>query len=554
MSGMTPVMIRWAPRSAVLVGFLLALLATLLAPAAPASAHAVLASSSPRADSLLPAAPSEVVLTFSESVREVPGKIRVIGPDGKRADRGEPTFDGTAVTITVDQGAPLGTYLVSYRVISADSHPVAGGYTYSVGAPSAAPSGSETASNVDVTVTTAIAVTKFLGYAGLVLLVGPVLVLTLLWPRRLSRRGPARLVWTGVGLIALSTLAGLWLQVPYTAGGRFFDVDPGGLGTVLSSPFGTAQLVRFGILLAASLLLRPVLAGTEGRADRPLLAILALAGLATWPLAGHPAASPVPAVSVVVDIVHLASMAVWLGGLLMLVVFLLRRADERELAAILPIWSRWATLAVTALLLAGTVQALIEVGTLGALTSTTYGRLIIAKIALFALVIAVAAYSRQLVVRRSATDRPGRMRRAVWGELGVTAIVLAVSSALVQATPARTAVANEQRQGPGYFSTTLTSNLYSLQVEIDPAKRGNNSIHLYAFTPDNKPMPVVEWKITAALPASGVEPIDVPLLPLTDNHVTGEINLPTAGGWQFRFTVRTSDVDQATVTATVPIT
>ena len=112
--------------------------------------------------------------------------------------------------------------------------------------------------------------------------------------------------------------------------------------------------------------------------------MLGVVALGTWPLAGHPAASPVPAVSVVVDAVHLASMAVWLGGLVMLVGFLLRQADERELGAILPIWSRWAALAVAALVLAGVVQALIEVGTLSALVSTTYGRLILVKVGLFA--------------------------------------------------------------------------------------------------------------------------------------------------------------------------
>ncbi|SDX93058.1 copper transport protein [Micromonospora pattaloongensis] len=551
---MTAVMNRAAARSTVLVGLLLAVLAALLAPAAPAFAHAVLVSSSPAPETVVPAAPAQVVLTFSEPVREVPGKIRVIGPDGKRVDRGEPAFNGTTVTITVDQGAPRGTYLVSYRVISADSHPVPGGYTYSVGERTVAPADSETADRADTAVTAAIPVAKFLGYAGLVLLVGPVLVLSLLWPRRLPRGGPARLAWAGVGLVAFSTLAGFWLQVPYTMGGGLFDVDVAGLSSVLSSPFGTAHLVRIGILLAAALLLRPVLAGTEGRVDRPLLAILAVAGLATWPLAGHPAASPVPPVSVVVDTVHLASMAVWLGGLLMLVAFLLRRADQRELSAILPIWSRWATLAVTALLLAGTVQALIEVGTLGALTGTTYGRMIIAKIALFVVVIAVAAYSRQLVRRAVAGEGPGRMRGAVLAELAITAVVLAVSAALVQITPARTAIGQTERAGPGYFSTRLDSSIYSLQVEIDPAKRGNNTIHVYSYTRDNKPLPVVEWKATAALPASGVEPVDIPLLPLTDNHVTGEINLPAAGEWQLRLTVRISDIDQATVTATVPIT
>ncbi|RQX21052.1 copper resistance protein CopC, partial [Micromonospora chalcea] len=262
---------------------------------------------------------------------------------------------------------------------------------------------------------------------------------------------------------------------------------------------------------------------------------------------------PAPAVSVVVDAVHLGAMAVWLGGLVMLAVFLLRRADERELDAILPIWSRWAALAVAALLLAGTVQGLIEVASLQALIDTTYGQLLLAKIALFALVIGVAAYSRALVRRRVAAGRPGSMRRAVVAELVITAVVLGVSATLVQTTPARTAVADAPGASPGYFSTTLSSPIYSLQVELDPAETGNNSMHLYAYTPDNRPQPVQEWKVTAALPSAGIEPITVPLLPLSDNHATGEVNLPARGDWQLRITVRTSDIDQATVTATVPI-
>ena len=142
--------------------------------------------------------------------------------------------------------------------------------------------------------------------------------------------------------------------------------------------------------------------------------MLGVVGLATWPLAGHPAASPVPAVSVVVDAVHLAGMAVWLGGLVMLVAFLLRQADERELGAILPVWSRWAALAVTALLLAGIVQALIEVGTLEALFSTTYGQLIIAKVVLFAVVLAVAAFSRSRCRKRAAPATRGRCAGPCW--------------------------------------------------------------------------------------------------------------------------------------------
>ncbi|MEH1053790.1 copper resistance protein CopC [Micromonospora sp. CPCC 206171] len=553
MAGMNVVDRRWFARLGTAVGLLVTLVALLLAPAAPASAHAVLASSSPVASAVVPSAPAEVVLTFSESVRKVTGKIRVIGPDGSRADRGEPTFEGALVTVPVDPSGPRGTYLVSYRVISADSHPVSGAFTYSVGAPSTPPTDSGAESRANPVVENAVKVVKYLGYVGLLLVVGPALVLAALWPHRLSRRGPARLAWAGVGLLALATLAELWLQVPYTAGGGLADVTGAGFSEMLGSAYGTAHLVRLGLLAAAAFLLRPLTRGPVGRTDALILAVLGGAGLFTWPLAGHPAGSPAPAVSVAVDAVHLGSMAVWLGGLVMLAVFLLRRADERELGAILPIWSRWAALAVAALLLAGIVQGLIEVGGVRPLVDTTYGRLLLAKVGLFVLVVAVAAYSRWLVRRRTAAQRPVPVRRAIWAELAITAVVLGVTATLVQTTPARVAADDVAGAPAGFFSTTLTSPIYSLQVELDPAERGNNSLHLYAYTRDNRPQPVVEWKVTAALPSAGIEPIDIPLLPLTDNHVTGEISFPSAGEWQLRVTARTSDIDQATVTATVPI-
>ncbi|MFC0508366.1 copper resistance CopC/CopD family protein [Micromonospora costi] len=552
MIAMTAAPRRWLARLCATAGLLVTAVALLIAPASPASAHAVLVSSSPAASAVVPAGPEEVVLTFSESVRKVPDKIRVIAPDGSRADRGEPSFDGTVVHIPVDPAGERGTYLVSYRVISADSHPVSGAFTYSVGAPSPPPTDTGDTDRADPVVGTAVKVAKYLGYAGLVLLVGPALVLALLWPRRLDRRGPARLAWAGLGLVVLATLAELWLQVPYTAGGGLLDVTGEGFSSVLGSAFGAAHLVRLGLLAAAAFLLRPLFAGPVGRADGVILTVLGVATLVTWPLAGHPAASPAPAVSVVVDAVHLGSMAVWLGGLLMLAAFLLRRADERELGAILPIWSRWAALAVSALLLGGVVQGLIEVATPGALFSTTYGRLLLAKIGLFLLVMGVAAYSRQLVRRRVAEQRPAPVRRAVWVELAITAVVLGLSATLVQTPPARTA--NEvAASSAGYFTATLNSSLLSVQVELDPAERGNNSMHLYAYTKENRPQPVVEWKATAALPSAGIEPIEIPLLPLTDNHATGEINLPASGDWQLKITARTSDIDQATVTATVPI-
>ena len=536
-------------------GLFFGLLCVLLGPAAPASAHAALAASDPQNGSVVPDAPNKITLTFTESVQLISGKIQVLGPDNKRADQGEPQAAGDTITIPLRSGGGRGTYLVSFRVVSADSHPVGGTITYSVGAASTTPTGGATSESVDPVVRALIPVGKYLGYAGLVLLVGPVLVLALLWPHRLSRRGPARLVYTGVGLILGSTVLGLWLQGPYAEGTGLFGASLGDFRDVLGSTYGAVMLVRLGVICAAAVLLRPLLKGSggESKADLALLGVLGVAALATWPLTGHPTASPVAGVSVVVDAIHLASMSVWLGGLVMLVAFLLPKANDRELSAILPIWSRWAATAVASLLLAGTVQALIEVATFNGLVHSAYGQLILVKIALALCVIGVAAVSRRLVRKRTAGASPKPLRRMVFAELGVTAVILGVTAALVQIPPPRTAQAAETSTNDTTITKTITNESMALQVDIFPATVGNNSIHLYAYTPENKPLPVVEWTATAALPAKGIEPIEVPLLRITDFHAIGDIALPQAGEWTFKFTVRTSDIDQSTLSMTAKI-
>jgi copper transport protein len=193
------------------------------------------------------------------------------------------------------------------------------------------------------------------------------------------------------------------------------------------------------------------------------------------------------------------------------------------------------------------------VASFSGLFTSTYGQLILVKSGLALVAIAVAAYSRKLVLSKSAETGPRRLRRAVLVELAVLAVVLGVTSALVQIPPPRTAEAADTASTPSTVSQTLTSKTMSLQVDVFPAAVGNNSIHLYAYTPDSKPLPVVEWTATAALPAKNIEPIEIPLLRITDFHAVGDIALPMAGEWTLKFTIRTSDIDQSNLTMTIPI-
>jgi copper transport protein len=274
---------------------------------------------------------------------------------------------------------------------------------------------------------------------------------------------------------------------------------------------------------------------------------------------------------VVADAAHLGAVSIWLGGLVMLFGFLLRRANDRELVAILPIWSGWAMFAVTVLVLAGTAQALVNIGTVSALTDTTYGRLVLLKVGLLAVVIGLAAYSRRMVnlhfvpievdeddeeeADEEADKTPARrrLRISVISEVAIAVVILGLTSALVQTTPAKIAQANATTPiGP--YSETLSSKLFKLEVDVDPATKGVNIIHLYAFKPDQSgPQTVVQWTGTAALPSQGIEPIDIPILGIEPDHASGQILLPTAGTWSLAFTLRISDIDEATVTAKVDV-
>ena len=275
---------RRARIAALFVGVVVGLFGLFAFPAGAAQAHAALIRTSPAQGSIVTSAPSEIVITFSEVVQPVPTRITVIAPDGKRIDSGSPRVQGDDMHIPVRTNVPGGTYLVSYRVISADSHPVGGGFTYSVGAPS--PGGAPKPVNGGETnkvVATGVSIMQFVGFVGLILVLGPAMVLIALWPRRLDRRQPIRIVYGGLGLIAVATIAGLYLQAPYDSGGSLTSVTGADLSDVFDSHFGQAYLVRLALLVIMGFLLRPVLAGKGTKTEHILLAVLGTVGIGVSP-------------------------------------------------------------------------------------------------------------------------------------------------------------------------------------------------------------------------------------------------------------------------------
>ncbi|MFH9264408.1 copper resistance CopC/CopD family protein [Streptomyces sp. NPDC017546] len=390
----------------------------LLAGAGPASAHAALTGSDPRDGAVVDTAPKEVTLSFSEAIAVGDDSIRVLDPSGKRADtEAEPRdlSEGSTVRygVALHSGLPDGTYTVAWQAISADSHPISGAFTFSIGAPSettvALPSQEAGGGPVGVVYDIA----RYAAYGGFVLLVGGSAFVLVCWRRGATALPMQRLVVRGWLTLTAATLVMLLLRNPYTGSGKFADAfDLAGLQSVLDTKPGAALVSRL-LLLGAAALFIAVLFGTYARREdeqekKDLTFGLAVGGgvvaagiAATWAMSEHASTGIQTSIAMPVDVLHLLAVAAWLGGLASLLVALYRTPDIGSAAV-----RRFSAVAfgsVVVLAATGIYQSWRQVGSWSALTGTRYGQLLILKVALIAVLLAVAWFSRRWTGRLTDT-------------------------------------------------------------------------------------------------------------------------------------------------------
>ncbi|MEU9865773.1 copper resistance protein CopC [Streptomyces sp. NPDC047971] len=398
-----------------------ALLGALLAGAGPAAAHAALTGSDPEDGAVVATAPKDVNLTFSEQVAMSTDSIRVLDPAGKRVDTGEirDLCSGSIVKYGVGlrSGLPEGTYTVAWQTVSADSHPIAGAFTFSVGAPSQTSVALPEQAAGGGLVGTLYGIARYVSYAGFVVLVGGGAFVLACWPRGAGVRPVQRLVVRGWLTLTAATLVMLLLRNPYTGSGELADAfDLGGLKSVLETKTGAALISRL-MLLGAAALFVAVLFGaytkrTDEKEKKDLTFGLAIGGgvvatgvAGTWALAEHASTGLQPGIAMPVDILHLLAVAAWLGGLTTLLVALYR-APDIERAAV-ERFSKVAFGSVVVLAATGLYQSWRQVGSWSALTGTSYGQLLLVKVGLVAVLVGIAWISRRWTQRLGAPARAG---------------------------------------------------------------------------------------------------------------------------------------------------
>ncbi|MGI8881725.1 MAG: copper resistance CopC/CopD family protein, partial [Jatrophihabitans sp.] len=418
--------------------------------AAPASAHAVVVSASPADGARLATAPTSVSVTFDETVGlSGIGYLQVVDGYGNRVDSGAATQTGATIKVALRPGLGDGTYVSSYRVISADSHPVTGSLRFVVGNGALPPAKSAT-SATDRATSIAFDASRGIGYAGLAGLGGGWLLLSV-WPRGRQDGRARRLIWAGWWATVFGSAAEPLLQGPYTAGAGLAALRHGALlHDTLRSSFGAAHSVRLVLLAALAAMLERLF--RSGRRPAWLVdsaAVLAVGVGLTYAVAGHANTASPRWLALASDTAHVLAMAGWLGGAVLLAVAIVPDPSGDEPSAAVRGFSRIAPWLISVLLLTGTYQAWRETRGWHALFDTTYGVLVIVKSVVLIVVVVVASWSRRAVqllwgARCTGTDSavtPSLLRRLVAAEVVVAAVALGAAAVLVAEPPGRTVAA-----------------------------------------------------------------------------------------------------------------
>ncbi len=535
----------WAPRLATTA---VACLFALLASAAPAAAHASLVGTDPADGAVLAQSPGRATLSFDERVFLPTQGVEAFDADGKPITASA-SASGTQVTVDLPDRLEIGSYVVVWRVVSADGHPVAGSLTFSVGRPSIQVNSPKPPEPAGTGVSTALSTAQATTYLGLLLAVG-LGIFALLLPTSIGLDRPRRrmrtVTTTAAALSVVAAATTLPLTVINQQGGGLADL------TALEPWTGTTATARIALTLLALGLLA-VRVSLDQRL--PPLQQRAVLGLGTCltvvspALTGHSRAFGWQVPVIAVDVLHVLAASVWFGGLVGLAITLPAIAGRGTHAV--QLLGRFSTIAASilaALVATGGVLAWSIVASWENLFGTRYGWLLLAKVALVALAATIAAWNRYVLVPRARADdgrQEGpnavvRVGRVVTVEAAVIVLVLVLTGFLVNQSPRAEAVVVPDGR-TGVQSTPLGDDAKVL-ASMTPGRVGQNTVLVQLQDLSGEPLEPTR------LPEISLRSDEIDLGQVTTSSVAAgtfraDVVLPAAGSWRVQVSLRLSEFD-----------
>jgi copper transport protein len=523
---------------------LVAVAAALLLPAT-AWAHAVIEHTTPVPSSVVNTPPPVVLLTYSEAVEPTFATVSVTDAQGTQQIAGSPrrsASDPKTLVVPLHRLAQ-GWYLVYWRVISADGHPVRGAFTFAVGPNPGpipqfpVPSISETAATPSLVTARSIVFVSVMAAIGLFIL-------------RIATARPIIRRVSGTRLRALSLAFGVASVIALVAIPIYVDMataefalrsafDVGHIVPhVRDSAFGRGFLdleLAFALFVIAAAL--ALWLDRPERERRSIVELLALAGallgaaavLFVPGLSGHAGQTSPRGVSILLDWLHLVAGSIWVGGLIGLLVLWASLPAARRIAGLVicvPRFSNTAFVSVLALIGSGVGASIIHLPTVSSLWQTSYGKTLLVKIALLCTALLLAAVNllrtkpRLAALERRPELAPGAavlLRRLVSGETVLVVAAVVAASVLSSLPPPAKALASAgsalARVGPGPVASTVKSNGYTLKLRVAPNQAAAQNSFSLAISKNGKPL-------TGATVVGGFSMLDMEMG--TQSHVLKE--------------------------------
>lgn len=520
---------------------LLAAIMLLAAVAAPgqAFAHAALVTTEPTDGAVLAQSPAQFSLTFSEPVS--PLVLTLVRSDGTPVPLTSFRLNGQTLDIDNPQTLGSGTHVLSWRVISADGHPVGGSVLFSIGAPSAAPAVSEA---VDRGLRSAIWIGKVLLYVGLFLGVGGAFAIA--WLADGGRSGQRFVIAAILGGLVAAPLS-LGFQGLDALGAPFVRLaQPGIWQAGLGTSFGRTVLVAL-VALGLGLL---SLVGPRGGAK-----LFALAGLASvggaLAASGHASAAEPQSLTRLMVFLHGVGIAFWTGALAPLGLAMRRKPVEavpflrRFSQAILPI--------VAMLAATGIVLAVIQVQAAAALLDTAYGRLLLVKLALLFFLFTLAATNRWKLTgpaEAGETEVQRRLFRSIGIEMLIVLAIFGVAAGWRFTPPPRAlAIAAAQPASVHIHTPKAMADL-----SITPGHAGPVAASIVIMTGDFGPLDAEQVTLVLSKPDSGIEPIKrAATKPGDGTWRVDDFFIPVPGRWTARLDILVTDFEMVKIEAPIDI-
>ena len=525
-------------RAIACIAALLAALLIVLAPASPARAHAALLKAVPADGAVVPVGPPALILTFNEPV--APLVIRFIGPDGEAIVPAAVVAENATVTIAAPPGLRRGTHVLSWRVISADGHPVGGSLLFSIGAPSGSPAaGAESLAGRGARAVLWAA--KLVLYVGLFVGVGGAFFRAWIAGPAARAAGPWMAAVLAAGLVAVPASVALQgldaLDLPLSAW-RERPVWEAGLATSYGLTAIAAACALFAGLFA--------LAARSQRTGRGL-SLGGVLGLAlALALSGHASTAAPQFVNRPAVFLHAVCIAFWIGSLLPLFAAL-RPTGAPALPAIGPALERFsrAIAPVIALLLAsGVWLAVVQLERVDALWTTGYGQVLAGKLAAVTLLLGLGALNRYRLVPRFERDGAAAappLAASLAVELAIAVVVFGLV-ALWRFTPPPRTLAPDAA-----ISIHLHGDKAMAEIEIERPREERARANVLVLDGAFRPLAAKEVALVLANPGAGIEPIRFDAAAGESRWRVDDLRIPVAGRWSLRVDILIDDFDKVTL-------